>query len=808
MKKRNLAIALSALVLSLTSCSGAIGPVGPAGPQGPQGDQGIQGQPGVDGEDGKNGVDGEDGKDGVDGEDGKDGQDGLNGSDGKTAYANTILPALNGYVLPSIGSGVVGTDITFSVYPDSGYVLDTISVTSKSVSFDETDFILNNNVYTFTTKMVENGFVVKAVFQEDIVFNTINEINDLLSSNPAYKTVHETITFLEGEGYSSELFNATIDESNYYFDLSDNKAVYLNKDGGTIYPLDYVGSFEDCYAVVGDATEKAYYETKGTSIYLENNYLNTENELSFISSFDVGNNNLNIPLTYLGEVGKTKDVLIRTNKDNLIINNATDQIDHQGAANKVLIKKTANNSYHENGSILSELVINEGKVVLGKVLGAQEEKGVVKLVKINLIDNTKVVTLENNLVIEEINISAAPNTTVSNTNINITSNTNSEVKTTTVQPEIKDSVSVDEIFTNSEVKPTEQVVISEINNETELKAIVNGGNYILKANIELNSIITLNNNKKVTLDLNEKTIDFKGNSQRPFVIPLTSDLIIRNGVSNRSDLNGGGIVSSNVPLFADNLYSNYVWGIFKIQGNLIIHGGYYSDKGADGALLRVYDNATLTIYGGTFACEFSNSVLNSEGKCEIYNGLFTSTASNRYRDSAGGLHAYTVRSSNDLTIHNATIRGIQGGLAFNGGVGEVYNVDVEVKDTNYELDNRNTSHYALYVAGGMGVVDAKIYGGSYKSSGVATICIGNATPGDGGITQPANLTVFGGMYDKLPQVGALNTKLITGSAGLGKLLLSGGKYFADPLTTESDVVLIANEHEVSFQDPYYEVVKI
>ncbi|HKL72616.1 MAG TPA: hypothetical protein VJY64_00315 [Candidatus Onthovivens sp.] len=168
MKKRNLAIALSALVLSLASCSGAIGPVGPAGPQGPQGDQGIQGQPGVDGEDGK---------DGVDGEDGKDGQDGLNGSDGKTAYANTILPALNGYVLPSIGSGIIGEEVTFKVIANEGYKLDTVEVRNGATIYDKTDFNLATGFYTFTTPMVKNGFVVRATFAE--VTNTDSGLTDI-----------------------------------------------------------------------------------------------------------------------------------------------------------------------------------------------------------------------------------------------------------------------------------------------------------------------------------------------------------------------------------------------------------------------------------------------------------------------------------------------------------------------------------------------------------------------------------------------------------------------------------------------------
>ena len=92
-------ILLSALILSLASCSTKDEPLGIAKVKinsdgeliitytdGEKenlgvvvGKDGKDGKDGVDGKDGKDGVDGEDGKDGVDGEDGKDG---LNGSDG------------------------------------------------------------------------------------------------------------------------------------------------------------------------------------------------------------------------------------------------------------------------------------------------------------------------------------------------------------------------------------------------------------------------------------------------------------------------------------------------------------------------------------------------------------------------------------------------------------------------------------------------------------------------------------------------------------------------------------------------------
>ena len=63
------------------------------------------------------------GEDGEDGKDGANGSNGSTGSKGDTAWSNTILPSENGYVIPSVGSGVKGTKFTLKAYPDTNYYL-------------------------------------------------------------------------------------------------------------------------------------------------------------------------------------------------------------------------------------------------------------------------------------------------------------------------------------------------------------------------------------------------------------------------------------------------------------------------------------------------------------------------------------------------------------------------------------------------------------------------------------------------------------------------------------------------------------
>jgi hypothetical protein len=155
MKKSKLLVLslLAVSTLGLTSC-------GSQGPNGEKGEPGIQGKQGEPGKDGKDGVNGKDGKDGVPG---KDGKNGINGADGKTAWSNTILPSVGGYVVPSVGSAIEGADVTFTIHVENEYTLTafTLNGTPYETVSDE-----DAKTLTCTAKLVRNGFVVFANFKK------------------------------------------------------------------------------------------------------------------------------------------------------------------------------------------------------------------------------------------------------------------------------------------------------------------------------------------------------------------------------------------------------------------------------------------------------------------------------------------------------------------------------------------------------------------------------------------------------------------------------------------------------------------
>ena len=201
MKKRKLIMLSVALVmgLALSSCSptegdsdtsqpsivgtqgpqGETGPQGPTGPQGetgPQGPQGETGPTGPQGETGPQGPTGPQGETGPTGPQGETGPQGPQGPQGDTAWSNTFLPSNGGYVSVNVGSAVVGTEITFTAYPDTGYIVLGIELNGVLHTVDD-----NNQV---KVEMIENGYVVKGAFEKVIEAEVVGgEINPDLSES-------------------------------------------------------------------------------------------------------------------------------------------------------------------------------------------------------------------------------------------------------------------------------------------------------------------------------------------------------------------------------------------------------------------------------------------------------------------------------------------------------------------------------------------------------------------------------------------------------------------------------------------------
>jgi len=107
-------------------------------------------------------------------------------------------------------------------------------------------------------------------------------------------------------------------------------------------------------------SEPVAYNAQTYSMYWNSTADFTEN---LAVGFDAGENTTIAQLTYLGKVGETKEVTIRTNGSDLVVNSATDTVNHYGIADSVRIQRIAPDSFHAFG-IINDVAFETGHLVL------------------------------------------------------------------------------------------------------------------------------------------------------------------------------------------------------------------------------------------------------------------------------------------------------------------------------------------------------------------------------------------------------------------------------------------------------------
>ena len=396
MKKTKL-LTLTALtligLLGLSSCGkgekgdkGDTGPAGATGETGPKGDKGEDGKDGIDGSTwltgsgvpsstlGKEGdmylntTNGDvyqkestgwslkmniKGEDGEDGEDGKDGLNGSSGSKGETAWSNTILPSSNGYVIPSVGSGVKGTKFTLKAYPDTNYYLKSLelfdksgNITTPSYSLDET----TNVVVSEEVSMVEGGYVISATFESTSSLGTTGYV-DGKKYNGSYDAagnfvptteVADAPVFAGGDGKSEETalevesveqLNDINEVEETYFKLnSDIETTSLTLSGSSIE-----GETKEKVIDLNEntmnftTTSSSFVVNKGLDLTLKNGTIDS-NEENGIASIGLGDRT-------------NKDVSGGTlNLEGMTLNNLNNGIVIESKGSELNIKDTTINS--------------------------------------------------------------------------------------------------------------------------------------------------------------------------------------------------------------------------------------------------------------------------------------------------------------------------------------------------------------------------------------------------------------------------------------------------------------------------------
>lgn len=227
---------------------------------GPRGDVGPKGDTGSIGQDGSNGKDGINGKDGTNGE---------------TTYSNTILPTSNGKITCSLGSGVVGSNISFTFTPDVGYTLQAFTLNDDIYVPDST--YVQGSKYVFNTLMIENGYCVDATFVKSkyllVTEDILDSDNNLVSSISSNKyeniqigdSLKLSLTTISGYDAMGLLFNdSTLIElddsrfsktsSGYDFDFILTSE-FISNNGVSVKPVVYKTiDYNKEYSIVIDPT--------------------------------------------------------------------------------------------------------------------------------------------------------------------------------------------------------------------------------------------------------------------------------------------------------------------------------------------------------------------------------------------------------------------------------------------------------------------------------------------------------------------------------------------------------------------------
>lgn len=301
-----------------------------------------------------------------------------------------------------------------------------------------------------------------------------------------------------------------------------------------------------------------------------------------------------------------------------------------------------------------------------------------------------------------------------------------------------------------------------------VSVMLNGGNIKLIDNIILTHYINLDKEQEVHLDFNGKTITYApidDLTTRPFIIRAGASL----SVYGSTDYKPADNFTETINAAADGVVCNVstVYGIFDVYGTLNVYGGHYQTNGdGEGAIVRGRPDSNTHIYNGVFVCIGYNAAINDEGDSIIEDGYFYTNSSNR-----GGFN-YCVRcTGGSMHIKNATVYGIQGGIAIAAGTGVIDNCYSEVRDPFKQNEKDNRSFYALYINGERGEAECTVNGGTFVSEYRSAVNVGNKAVGDGGLGAEVTAYIYGGNF-----VHGSNEQFIKVDYRNGVAFIYGGTY--------------------------------
>ena len=415
------------------------------------------------------------------------------------------------------------------------------------------------------------------VSNDTVLVRNLNEaliIAETTEGKPA--TMHDALTAVAEQGYTVEKLTprSTGDilweqTSNRFALVKDNEIVFgddsTKAEIGYTYwkitsDLEEVSTGEYSYYLADEVDESVLTEALAVS-----------------TGLDVGNNS-NIAINYANnEASATaQNVIFRTNGGSLAVNGSKDTVSHYGTANVVEIKAVAGNSYHEYGTILGNISLEQGRVVL-------ENKSEVSSVVVTATSLT-------NIAIED---KSGNNTTVAATNDTVAGQLATSDKisgTTNVQETVVDETQMSLFAGGIGTEASPYLIDNEIQLLSVSDDSIEGEkHFALTKSIVLCSTLRLENENSLFLNLNGCTItlSYKDGDAGLFDLYGKAEL----------SLSGNGKIDFDDAYLSDE--SNSIGYIFRLdnQSVLNIYDGYYY-----GGLTIVQGggSSVCKIYGGTF----------------------------------------------------------------------------------------------------------------------------------------------------------------------------------------------------------------
>ena len=511
----------------------------------------------------------------------------------------------------------------------------------------------------------------------------VSDLNKgLKMSGKEFDTMHDALTAVEENvGINVAKINAVATDSEILWDSVNQCFVYLK--GGETTPTyipdskskDVNGQYDYWQIVKAPRTDNKYSQYISGTDYTA--------DVAVSTGLDVGDNTGIKNVTY-SHTGTAQSVVVRTDGGKLTVNAATDTLKRYGTADSVQITAIAPQSYHEYGTVIGNIELASGRVVMESGSTAAAIKITAEADKI--ADGTATIAVDNKTSNVSVVVPADVKTAIDNSK-----DSKNTLPTTNV---ISDSTVIDNMSKFAGGLGTEASPYL-INNGAQLKKIISGKFYRLISDIETNA----SNYHHIQNDLYSVVLDGDGHkisSSGPYWIfkSLTSTTL-KNITFELDD----------VMVCKESRFSRFE--------NIILNG---SAKSLDGnwGMLVCYPytsveivncinnaNCTGTSYNGVFCGFIPNGSQNIVLKFEncVNNGTFVSEKAAIFLGNNGGTGTKIIANN---CKNNAVIRG-----------------------TSVAKD------YSANIVVGVNAADAVIDGVSYAKEKLADI----ALPGNGAIVK-------------------------------------------------------------------------